>query len=142
MIPYMKPQIAVETIIHSSIEKVWDAWTMPEHITKWCQASDGWHAPSASNDLRVGGIFTTRMEARDGSAGFDFGGTYTNVELYKKIEYIMEDGRKVSIGFTSVGGEVKVVEMFDPENQNPEDVQRAGWQAILNNFKHYVEADT
>jgi uncharacterized protein YndB with AHSA1/START domain len=115
---------------------------MPEHITKWCQASDDWHAPSAANDLRVGGIFTTRMEARDGSAGFDFGGTYTNVELHSKIEYVMEDGRKVSIEFTPLDGGVRVVEMFDPENQNSEDMQRAGWQAILNNFKHYVEADT
>lgn len=136
----MKPQITVETTINAPIEKIWEYWTKPEHITKWCNASDDWHAPSATNDLRVGGTFTTRMEAKDGSAGFDFGGTYTTVEEFKKIEYTMggEDGRKVSIEFIPEGEGVKIIETFEAESQNPVDMQKAGWQSILDNFKKYI----
>lgn len=140
MIINMKPQITVETTINAPIEKIWEYWTKPEHITKWCNASDDWHAPSATNDLRVGGTFTTRMEAKDGSAGFDFGGTYTTVEEFKKIEYTMggEDGRKVSIEFIPEGEGVKIIETFEAESQNPVDMQKAGWQSILDNFKKYI----
>ncbi len=135
----MKP-ITIETIINAPIEKVWGYWTEPEHITKWCQASADWHAPRATNDLKVGGMFVTRMEAKDGSVGFDFGGTYTVVELYKKIEYVMdgEDKRKVSIQFIEENDCVKIIEAFDPETINTPERQQEGWQAILNNFKKYV----
>jgi uncharacterized protein YndB with AHSA1/START domain len=138
----MKPQITIETTINAPIEKIWEYWTAPEHITKWCNASDDWHAPHATNDLKIGGTFTTRMEAKDGSAGFDFGGTYTTIEEFKKIEYTMggEDARKVSIEFIPEDGAVKILETFEAENQNPLEMQKAGWQSILDNFKKHVTA--
>jgi uncharacterized protein YndB with AHSA1/START domain len=136
-----KTAITVETIVKAPIEKVWKYWSAPEHITKWCQASDDWHAPKAENDLRVDGKFSTTMAAKDGSVSFDFGGVYTNVEKYKTIEYVMDDGRKVQIQFSSQGDEAKVTETFDPENENPIEMQRGGWQAILDNFKKHVEAN-
>ena len=137
--------ITVQTIVSASLAKVWECWNKPEHITKWAFASDTWEAPEAENDVRTGGKFKTRMQAKDPSAGsgqaegFDFEGTYTNVEEYRKIEYVMSDGRKVSIQFEEVDGGVKVTETFDPETENSEDMQRSGWQAILDNFKKYVE---
>lgn len=131
--------ITIEATINAPIEKVWEYWTKPEHITKWAFASDDWHAPSADNDVRAGGKFKTRMESKDGTQGFDFGGTYTTVEEHRTIEYTMDDGRKVSAKFSSEGDSTKVVQSFDPENENSEEVQREGWQAILNNFKKYVE---
>lgn len=121
------------------MEEVWDAWTNPEHITKWTFASDDWVAPLSENDLREGGKFKTRMEAKDGSAGFDFEGTYDLVEEYEKIEYTMADGRRVEVSFVNTPQGVMVTEKFDPENMNSEEMQRAGWQAILDNFKKYVE---
>jgi uncharacterized protein YndB with AHSA1/START domain len=136
-----KTTITVKTIVKAPIEKVWKYWSAPEHITKWCQASDDWHAPKAENDLRVDGKFSTTMAAKDGSVSFDFGGIYTNVEKYKTIEYAMDDGRKVQIQFSSEGDETKVTETFDPENTNPIEMQRGGWQAILDNFKKHVEAN-
>lgn len=127
-------------MIHTPIEKVWQYWTMPEHITKWCAASDDWHAPNATNDLREGGIFITRMEAKDGSVGFDFGGTYTKIVPNEYIEYKMNGAeRNVAITFSKDNENCKVTETFDPENENPIEMQRAGWQAILDNFKNYVE---
>lgn len=134
-----KPEITVQATINNQIEKVWAHWNEPQHITKWCFASDDWCAPKAENDLRTGGTFSTRMEAKDGSFGFDFGGTYTNVELLKVIEYKMTDDRKVKIKFASNGNETTVTETFDAENENPIEMQRGGWQAILNNFKKYSE---
>ncbi|MCC6286566.1 MAG: SRPBCC family protein [Chitinophagaceae bacterium] len=131
--------ITVETTINAPIEKVWQYWNAPEHITKWCAASDDWHAPAATNDLRTGGKFTTRMEAKDGSFGFDFGGVYNLVKPNEYIEYTMGDGRKVKINFSADGSATKVVESFDAETQNPVDMQKAGWQAILDNFKNYTE---
>jgi len=136
-----KTAITVETVIKAPIEKVWKYWSAPEHITKWCQASDDWHAPKAENDLRVDGKFSTTMAAKDGSVSFDFGGVYTNVEKYKTIEYVMDDGRKVQVQFSSQGDDTKVTETFDPENTNPIEMQRGGWQAILDNFKKHVEAN-
>lgn len=133
-------QITVTATVNAPIEKVWKAWTTPADITQWCNASDDWHAPKAENDLRPGGSFSTRMEARDGSFGFDWGGVYDEVETNKVIAYTMEDGRKCRITFTADGDTTKVVESFDPETQNPIDMQRDGWQAILNNFKKYTEA--
>lgn len=131
--------ITVETIVNAPIEKVWDSWSQPEHITKWCQASDDWHAPHAENDLRTGGNFSTTMAAKDGSFSFDFGGTYTDVQPYSLIAYGLGDGRKVSISFTKEIEGTKVTETFDPEETNPIEMQRGGWQAILDNFKKYTE---
>ena len=133
--------ITVESTINAPVEKVWEYWTKPEHITKWNNASDDWHTPRAENDLRVGGSFVTRMEAKDGSFGFDFGGVYDAVRKNEYIEYTMGDGRKVKITFSSQGTKTKVVEAFDAESENSIDMQRNGWQAILDNFKKYTETN-
>jgi uncharacterized protein YndB with AHSA1/START domain len=135
-----KVVVTIETTVNAPISKVWECWTGPNHITKWCNASPDWHTPSASNDLRVGGEFTTRMEAKDGSFGFDFGGVYTTVINNERIEYTLGDERKVKILFESTADGIKITESFDTENQNPVEMQRAGWQAILNNFKFYTES--
>ncbi len=131
--------ITVKTAVAAPIDKVWDCWTSPEHITKWNNASDDWHTPRAENDLRPGGRFVSRMEAKDGSAGFDFGGTYDHVRKHKYIAYTMDDGRKVSIQFTDDGNTTRISETFDPEQMNSRKMQKDGWQAIINNFKKYVE---
>jgi uncharacterized protein YndB with AHSA1/START domain len=132
--------VTVEALVKAPVEKVWKTWNTPEDITKWCQASDDWHAPYAENDLRKGGKFKTTMAAKDGSFSFDFGGEYTNVETNKLIEYIMADGRKTKIVFTAQGNETNIVETFDAESENPVEFQQQGWQAILNNFKKYTES--
>ncbi|HEX6981696.1 MAG TPA: SRPBCC family protein [Balneolaceae bacterium] len=132
-------KITVETTIDAPIEKVWNLWSMPEHITKWNNASDDWHSPWAENDLRTGGKFVSRMEARDGSVGFDFSGIYDDVKKHKFIAYTMEDGRKVEIRFSEDGNTTRVTEIFDPEDTNSWEVQQSGWQAILDNFKKYTE---
>lgn len=134
-----KTVITIEATINAPVEKVWKYWNEPEHITQWCAASPDWHAPSAKNDLRAGGEFSTRMEAKDGSFGFDFGGVYDVVKVNDYIEYTLGDGRKVEIHFTPDGSSTKVLESFDAEAQNPVDMQQAGWQAILDNFKKYIE---
>jgi uncharacterized protein YndB with AHSA1/START domain len=131
--------ITIESVVKAPIEKVWRNWTEPDAITKWCQASSDWHAPYADNDLRKDGKFKTTMAARDGSMSFDFEGVYTHVELHRTIEYVLADGRRVSVSFYPQGNETKVVETFDPENTHPADFQRQGWQAILDNFKKYTE---
>ncbi len=133
--------ITVEATINAPVEKVWKYWNEPQHITKWCAASDDWHAPFAENDLRTDGTFKTTMAAKDGSFSFDFGGIYTNVEKHKRIEYTMGDGRKVKIVFISDGNKTKVTETFDPESENPVEMQRGGWQAILDNFKKHTETN-
>jgi uncharacterized protein YndB with AHSA1/START domain len=135
-----KTAITVEALIKAPIEKVWSSWTEPKHITKWNQASDDWHSPHAENDLRTGGKFKTTMAAKDGSMSFDFEGVYTNVQQNKLIEYAMADGRKVSVVFSQNGNQTKVIETFDPESENPIEMQRGGWQAILDSFKKYTEA--
>lgn len=135
-----KTPITVEATVTAPVSTVWASWSEPQHITQWCQASDDWHAPFAENDLRTGGSFTTTMAAKDGSMSFDFGGVYDNVVNHKLIEYTMGDGRKVKVEFAANGNTTRVVETFDPENQNPEEMQRGGWQAILDNFKKYTEA--
>lgn len=134
-----KTKITVEANINAPVEKVWAYWSGPEHITKWCAASDDWHAPKAENDLRTGGTFSTRMEAKDGSFGFDFGGVYDAVKTNELIEYTMGDSRTVSVIFEANDNNTKVVETFEAETQNPVEMQRGGWQAILNNFKKYTE---
>jgi len=133
-------KITVETTIHKPVGEVWKHWTEPQHITNWCFASDDWHAPRAENDLRVGGSFTTRMEAKDGSFGFDMGGVYDEVRNNEFLSYAMGDGRKVAVTFIGQGNDTKVVETFDAESTNPVDMQQAGWQSILDNFKKYSEA--
>jgi uncharacterized protein YndB with AHSA1/START domain len=132
-------KITVETTVKAPIEKVWAYWNEPAHLTKWVFASSDWHAPYAENDLRIDGKFKTRMEAKDGSFGFDFEGIYTNVEIHSLIEYQLGDGRAVKIVFESNGDKVKILETFDPERQNPAEMQQDGWQAILDNFKKYAE---
>lgn len=132
-------KITIETTVNAPLEKVWDFWGKPEHITKWNAASEDWHTPRAENDLRTGGKFSSRMEAKDGSFGFDFEGIYGEVIDHQKIAYAMPDGRQVEILFEEVNGQTKVTEHFDPETENSEEMQRQGWQAILDNFKKYVE---
>ncbi len=133
-------KITVRATINATPEKVWEFWTKPEHITQWNSASDEWHTPVAENDLRAGGQFKSRMEAKDGSMGFDFGGVYDEVVPHQLITYTIGDGRKVRITFANNGMETEVEETFDAENQNPAEMQQAGWQAILNNFKKYAES--
>lgn len=134
--------VTIHTDVRAPIEKVWTYWTEPQHITKWNNASDDWHTPRATNDLREGGRFTARMEAKDGSMGFDFGGTYTKVVPQKYIAYSIDgDGRKVTVQFEEKGSAVLVIETFDSESENPIELQRAGWQAILDNFKKHVETE-
>ncbi|MBX2961543.1 MAG: SRPBCC domain-containing protein [Cyclobacteriaceae bacterium] len=134
-----KTMITVKATIHASVEKVWALWTAPKHIVKWNNASDDWHTPRATNDLRQDGKFMSRMEARDGSMGFDFEGTYYEVKKHEQISYTISDGRKVSIVFERNDKATQIAETFEAEQMNPTDMQRDGWQAILNNFKKYVE---
>ncbi|RIA09456.1 uncharacterized protein YndB with AHSA1/START domain [Flavobacteriaceae bacterium MAR_2010_72] len=134
-------KITIGATISEDPKKVWDYYNMPEHITKWNFASDDWHCPKAQNDLRVGGKLKSRMEAKDGSFGFDFEGIYKEVVPFKKIEFTMPDGRYVTTTFDDLGEQTKVTTTFDAENQNPLDMQKAGWQQILNNFKSYVESN-
>jgi uncharacterized protein YndB with AHSA1/START domain len=132
-------QITVQALVNAPIKKVWESWSEPKHITKWCQASADWHAPYAENDLRTGGRFKTTMAARDGSVSFDFEGTYSRVEPNTLIEYAIADGRKVRITFEQSGNKTKVTETFEAEGDNSIEMQRGGWQAILDNFKTYTE---
>ncbi|MEP7165824.1 MAG: SRPBCC family protein [Ferruginibacter sp.] len=136
-----KTMLTVENTINAPVEKVWEYWTGPGHITKWCNASDEWHTPRAENDLKVGGSFSSRMESKDGSMGFDFGGIYDVVKPNEYIEYTIGDGRKVKINFTANGNKTKVVESFEAEETNPIEMQQGGWQAILDSFKKYTEGN-
>lgn len=131
--------ITIETIVKASIEDVWEAWTNPISICKWNHASDDWHTTKAENDLQVGGKFSSRMEAKDGSFGFDFFGIYDYIQKNKVINYTMGDGRKAFITFSAENDGIKIVESFEAENENPIEMQRFGWLAILENFKKYVE---
>lgn len=131
--------ITVRTTVNAPLDRVWRCWTEPEHVTQWCFASADWEAPTARNDLRPGGTFMTRMQAKDKSFGFDFGGTYTKVQPMTRIEYDMGDARHVSVSFAETAAGVEVVETFDAEKENPDEKQRAGWQAILDNFKKHAE---
>ncbi len=131
--------ITIETTVNASADKVWESFTEPKHITQWCQASDDWHAPYADNDLRVGGAFKTTMAAKDGSFSFDFGGIYSEVKPGQRLAYEMSDGRRVEIDFLPVANGIKIIQRFEPESTNPVEMQQAGWQAILDNFKKYTE---
>jgi len=136
-----RTNITIETTVNAPVEKVWLYFTQPEHVKNWNNASDDWHTPSAQNDLRAGGNFVYRMEAKDGSFGFDFGGTYDAVKENEYLEYTLGDGRKVKASFIGQGKATKVLENFEAESTNPIDMQRTGWQAILDNFKKYTEAN-
>jgi len=132
-------KIAIETCIQSNLGRTWKAWNSPEDIVCWNSASDDWHTTHAAVDLRTGGKFCSRMEAKDGSVGFDFEGTYTKVVENREIEYVMDDGRGVTIVFTETAGGVKIHQTFDAEDENSAELQRAGWQNILDNFARFVE---
>ena len=136
-----KQEITIETTVKSPVAKVWEYWTKPEHIIKWNNASDDWHTTKAESDLREGGKFSSRMEAKDGSFGFDFGGVYDKLKENELIEYTIGDGRKVKITFSNNGTETKVVETFEAENTNSIEMQKDGWQAILDNFRKYTETN-
>jgi uncharacterized protein YndB with AHSA1/START domain len=134
-----KQVLTVENTINAPVEKVWEYWTKPEHIIRWSTPSDDWHTPRAENDLKAGGNFLSRMEAKDGSVGFDFGGVYDAVTKNEYIEYTIGDGRKVKIIFKSDGNKTKITESFEAENTHSIEMQQGGWQAILDNFKKYAE---
>jgi uncharacterized protein YndB with AHSA1/START domain len=136
-----KTQIKVETTVNAPIEKVWKMFVTPEDIIHWNNASEDWCSPKAENDLRQGGKFVYRMEAKDGSVGFDFWGIYDEVKTNERIAYTMGDDRKVEVLFTGDGSETKVVETFEAEGTHSIELQQGGWRAILNNFKKYVEAN-
>ena len=131
--------ITVKTSINASIEKVWQCFTMPQHITQWNNASPDWHCPKAENDLRIGGKFSYNMAAKDGSASFDFWGIYDDILENELIMSTLGDGRKLKVTFASIGDITEVVENFEAEDENPIELQQSGWQAILNNFKNHTE---
>ena len=134
------PQITIETTVNTDIHTAWNCYTNPDHIIKWNFADHSWHCPSAENDLRVGGKMKSRMEAKDGSFGFDFEGIYDEVKKNEKIVYHLEDGRSVDITFEDKGNSVLITTVFDPENESPVEMQQAGWQAILDNYKKHAES--
>ena len=131
--------ITVDAMVNAPIAKVWESWTHPQHITKWNQASDDWHTPYAENDCRTGGKFKSTMASKDGKMSFDFEGVYSLVIQHERIEYAMPNGREVKIIFEGSGNQTKVTETFDPEREHSLELQRAGWQAIMNSFKKYTE---
>lgn len=132
-------KITIETVVKANLRSVWNAWNTPEDIQQWNAASDDWHTTRSTVDLREGGTFLSRMEAKDGSAGFDFEGTYTRVVPYKIIEYRMSDGREVEVEFVERADSILVKTVFDAETENSPELQRSGWQAILDNFGRHVE---
>lgn len=134
-----KTNITVQTTVKAPVEKVWHLWTDPKHIIRWNSATPEWHTPEAENDVREGGRFRFRMESKDGSMGFDFTGTYQKIVEHREISYNMDDGRTAQIIFMQQGDETIITETFEAENTHDEEMQRAGWQAILNNFKAYAE---
>jgi uncharacterized protein YndB with AHSA1/START domain len=133
-------KITVETVAKAGLDAVWRAWNDPKDIKRWNAASDDWHTTKSAVDLREGGKFSARMEAKDGSEGFDFEGTYTRVVPRELIEYRMGDGREVTVWFTEVADGTQLREIFDAETENDPELQRQGWQAILDNFARHMEA--
>ncbi|MDX5396684.1 MAG: SRPBCC family protein [Hymenobacteraceae bacterium] len=134
-------KVTIDTNISAPVAKVWEYYTQPEHITNWNFASDDWQCPKAENDLKPGGKYFARMEAKDGSFGFDFEAVYDEVIEHKKLAYSLTDGRKVITHFVEKNGTTHVTTTFDAETQNDVEMQKSGWQAILNNFKKYTEAN-
>jgi uncharacterized protein YndB with AHSA1/START domain len=137
----MSNKITVTNTVHADIKKVWDYYTKPEHITKWNFADPSWYCPSASNDMRTGGKYSARMEAKDGSFGFDFEAIYDEIVEGKEFTYTMPNGRQVTVVFSKNGNNTEVVVTFDPEQENPVEMQKGGWQAILDNFSKYAETN-
>ncbi len=133
-------RITVAATVNVPVAKVWKAWNTPADIMKWNTADPSWHTPRSENDLKVGGKFKNRMEAKDGSFGFDFEGTYDKVELHKEITYTMADGRKATTLFSEQNGKTTIETTFDPEKENDPEVQKQGWQAIMDNFVKYLES--
>lgn len=136
----MSQKITIQQVVHQPIQKVWEMFNAPEHMTKWNFADESWHCPYAQNNLTVGGKLFSRMEARDGSFGFDYTGTYEVIEHHKKIVYRLDDGRGVQTDFDSLGNDTRITITFDAEKENPIEMQSAGWNAILGNFKKYAES--
>lgn len=132
-------RIRVEVLVNATPEKAWNCMFSGEHIVNWNFASPDWHCPHAETDIRVGGKISSRMESRDGQFGFDFNCLIDLVEAPKQLHYHLEDGRKVFITFNQVNNQTQVIEEFDPENENPHEMQQMGWQAILTNYKNYTE---
>jgi uncharacterized protein YndB with AHSA1/START domain len=136
----MENPIIITTRVNAPVEKVWEVWNAPEHIVNWNAASPDWHTTKATNDLREGGQLISRMEAKDGSSGFDFTGIYDLVKKYERISFTLSDGRKVRIDFRAIGNSTLIEERFEAESINSRELQQSGWQAILNNFKKYTES--
>lgn len=134
-------KITVNTTVDANRTKVWKYWNQPEHITQWNFADPSWHCPKAENDLREGGTLKSRMEAKDGSFGFDFEAIYEEVVEHEKIAYTLTDGRKAVTTFDDVDGKTEITTTFDAEQENPVEMQKAGWQAIIDNFKKHVESN-
>ncbi len=134
-------RITVEATVNAPVAKVWEAWNTPGDIMQWNTPDPSWHSPSSENDLRVGGKFKHRMEAKDGSFGFDFEGTYDQVDPHREITYTMPDGRKATTLFTAQDGKTSIATTFDAETENDPEFQKQGWQAILNNFVNFVESN-
>jgi uncharacterized protein YndB with AHSA1/START domain len=132
-------QITVQTSINSSLAQVWECWTQPEPRVNWNFASDDWCCPAATNDLHVGAEFHYTMAAKDNSFNFDFWGTYDQIVVQKLLAITLGDGRKLTISFEDTNNGILVTEQFDPESENPVELQQAGWQQILDNFKKYVD---
>ncbi len=141
MSPKEKIKITVQVNIHAPIDKVWKCWNSPQDIIKWNTASEDWHTTHATNDLKVGGKFLSRMEAKDGSMGFDFEGVYESIKTNALLETLLGDGRRVKIEFTGKGSETQIIETFEAETENSVELQKGGWQAILNNFKKNTESN-
>ena len=137
----IKKSIDVEVTVNASVVKVWKYYTEPKHILNWNTASEDWHTTKSENDLKVGGKFLSRMEAKDGSFGFDFEGLYDEVKTNELIAYTLNDGRKAKIAFTSVNDSTIIDVVFEAENQNSTELQQNGWQAILNSFMNYTETN-
>ncbi|MBP6312921.1 MAG: SRPBCC family protein [Flavobacteriales bacterium] len=133
-------RITISAFAAKPVAHVWKCWTDPAHITQWNAASDDWHCPKASNDLRTGGKFSSTMAARDGSSSFDFEGVYNDVQFHKRIAYTMGDGRTCEVLFVEENGGTRVTESFDAETENSVEMQRGGWQAILDRFRAHCEA--
>lgn len=132
--------IVVTTLVSAPVERVWEYYTVPEHVMQWNHASDDWHCPAATSDFSVGGRFVYAMAAKDGSVSFDFGGTFTEILQQERIAYTIDgDGRKVFVSFVQEGESVRVTVEFDPEHENSRELQQSGWQAILDNFKQYTQ---
>ena len=134
-------KITIQAVVAADRQKVWNCYTQPEHITKWNFATDTWHCPAASNDMRVGGKYLARMEAKDGSFAFDFEAVYNEIVDGEKFTYTMPDNREIQVSFEQTDDKTLVIVTFDPENENPVDLQRSGWQSILDNYRKYAEGN-